>query len=107
MEPRDTSAEHEQPHRVRHVSPPESVPVFNCLVLVAPRNAASMIVARAANLAGLSAEAPTEREALQKLVAAFKAMLAEHQASGQQIPWLDPPQAPAPDEQQRWIAVHL
>jgi hypothetical protein len=107
MTPGDVSSGDEHTHRVRHVSPPESVPVFNCLVLVAPRNAAGNIVARAANLADISSEAPTEREALQKLVPAFKARLAEFHASGEPIPWLDPPHPPAAGEQQRWIAVHL
>ena len=83
------------------------VPVYNCLVLVAPRNAAGLVVARAANLAGLSAEGSSEREALQKLVPAFKAALAAYHAGGEPIPWLDPPHAPEPGEQQRWIAVHL
>ena len=107
MEPGDASQQHDEMHRVRHISPPVEVPVFNCLVLVAPRNAAGNVVARAANLEGFSAEAPTEREALQKLVPAFKAKLAEHHASGEPIPWLDPPHPPAAGEQQRWIAVHL
>src|SRR5688500_19026143 len=107
MTPGEASPGDEQSHRVRYVSPPESVPVFNCLVLVAPRNSAGVVVVRAANLAGLCAEAPSEREALQKLVPAFKATLAEYHASGEPIPWLDPPQTPATGEQQRWIAVHL
>lgn len=94
-------------HRVRPISPPVEVPVFNCLVLVAPRNAAGMVVARAANLAGLSAEGKTEREALQKLVASFKSTLTTCRESGQSISWIDPPVVPEPFEQQRWIAVHL
>lgn len=92
---------------MRHVSPPESVPVFNCLVHVAPRNGAGLVVARAANLAGLSAEGKTEREALQKLVPAFKSALAAFVERGEAIPWLNPPESPQPGEQQRWIAVHL
>lgn len=107
MEPGDERAVPDQSHRVRHVSPPESVPVFNCLVLVAPRNEAGLVVARAANLAGFSAEGKSEREALQKFVPAFKTALAAFVAKGEPIPWLDPPEAPRPGEQQRWIAVHL
>lgn len=107
VESNDPSFGPEPSHRVRHVSPPQDVPVYNCLVLVAPRNEAGTIVARAANLAGLCAEGQSERETLQKLVPAFKAALAAFREQGEAIPWLDPPDAPQPGETQRWIAVHL
>jgi len=92
---------------VKHITPPVDVPVYNCLALVAPRNCAGLVVTRAANLSNLTTEGASEREALQKLVTAFKQELAAHHAQGTAIPWLDPPLAAAPGEQQRWLAVHL
>ncbi len=48
------------PHRkptVRPVSPPMSVPVYNCVVYVS-RNSSGQVQARVANLDGLAVEAP-------------------------------------------------
>jgi predicted RNase H-like HicB family nuclease len=95
------------PPRVRKVSEPESVPVYNCHVLVSPRDEQGIVVARVATLANVTGQGKTEREALQNLVGAFKSAMARHHQSGAPIPWLDPPVEPQPDQQQRWIAVHL
>lgn len=106
MEPNKPTADGELGHPARPL-PSADVPVYNCLVLVAPRNSVGLVVVRAANLAGLSAAGKTEREALQALVPAFKAALAAFHERGEPIPWLDPPESPQPGDQQRWIAVHL
>ena len=92
-----------QPH-VQRLDPP---PVFNCVVYVAPPDAAGAVAARVANLAGIEARGRTQREALAQVVGAFKARLAEHVAAGETIPWLDPPTSLTTGETQRLIAVHL
>lgn len=94
------------PH-VRLVGEPQSVPVFNCRVIVAPRDAAGKVVARAAELADLSASGDSDREALQKLVAAFKAKMAAHVAAGEEIPWFKPGEQPQRGERELFVAVHL
>lgn len=91
---------------VSSASTPLEVPVFNCLVYVAPR-ATGGVRARVANLAGLDCEAASEREALAKIVPAFKQRVAELTASGTDIPWIEPPLPVGADEQTRFIPVHL
>lgn len=93
--------------RVRPLGPPKNVPVFNCRVLVSPRNGEGVIVARAAEIAGIEGRGESEREALQQVVAAFKSLVAQFHQAGTPIPWLDPPHAKQPDDQERFIAVHL
>ena len=44
-----TNSESEET-RVRKIGPPEAVPVYNCVVIVSPRNAAGFVVARVATL---------------------------------------------------------
>jgi hypothetical protein len=97
----------ESPPHVRFVGSPQAVPVFNCRAIVAPRNADGTVVARCAELANLSAAGDTEREALQKLVAAFKAKMAAHVAAHEEIPWVRPGEAANPIEKELLIAVHL
>jgi hypothetical protein len=99
-----------QPHSHVHVKPlgpPESIPVYNCIALVAPRGADGLVHVRAANVAGLRTSGQNEREALQHLVGAFKIIISQATAEGRPVPILDQPIAAAPDEQQRLIAVHL
>ena len=97
------------PHspQVRLIGEPQSVPVFNCRVIVAPRDTAGKVVARAAELADLSASGDSDREALQKLVAAFKAKMAAHVAAGEAIPWIKPGEQPLPGQRELFVAVHL
>jgi hypothetical protein len=98
----------ESPHpHVKQLGPPESVPVYNCIALVAPRGADGLVHVRAANVAGLRTSGQTEREALQHLVGAFKIILSQATTEGRPVPILEQPLAAAPDEQQRLIAVHL
>jgi predicted RNase H-like HicB family nuclease len=86
---------------------PLGVPVFNCVVNVAHRNAEGEVVATVANLAGVSARGKSEREALAAVVSQFKSEMARHQSERTPIPWIDPPRPPAASETQRLIAVHL
>jgi len=83
------------------------VPVYNCVVIVSPRDAAGQVRARCATVAGIDASGQSEREALAQVVAAFKATITRHLAAELPIPWVDPPAQPGPGEQQRFIAVHL
>jgi hypothetical protein len=97
----------DKPHdSLSRMQSPE-VPVYNCVVIVSPRNDAGMVHARCASVAGIDAAGRSEREALSQVVAAFKATVARHLAADLPIPWIDPPAQPAPGEQQRFVAVHL
>jgi hypothetical protein len=87
--------------------PPADVPVFNCIVIVSPRDSEGLVAARAAELAGMEGRGKSEREALAQVVAQFKNFVTRRYAAGDEIPWLKPPLAPQPGEQQRFIAVHL
>ncbi len=84
-----------------------SPPVYNCHAILSTPDAEGWLTARCSNLPGLVVRGKSQREALAALVAAFKAEVSRHAAAGQAIPWSESPVKPAPDEQQRWIAVHL
>ena len=92
--------------QVRLIGEPQSVPVFNCRAIVA-RAASGKFVARAAELAELSTSGDSQREALQKLVAEFKARMTAHVAAGEDIPWIKPGQQPQSGETELFVAVHL
>ena len=83
----------------------EPIPVFNCVVYVSP--VAGGVRARVANLPGLECTAASEREALAKIVPAFKQRVAELMQSDTPIPWIEPPAPAEPGEQKRLIPVHL
>ncbi|HUG66272.1 MAG TPA: hypothetical protein VMM76_00895 [Pirellulaceae bacterium] len=85
---------------------PVEVPVFSCIAYLS-KNPAGGVHARVANLAGLECDAANEREALSKLVPAFKQCVAALTASKTPIPWIEPPSTKAADEQVRLIPVHL
>jgi len=88
--------------------PTDPVPVFNCHVLVRkPTAAGEPWTARCATAAEITADAPTERELLQKIVSRFKFFVHEHHVQGEPIPWTDPPLTPQPGELERFIPVHL
>lgn len=87
-------------------SKPAEVPVFNCIVYVS-RDAGGGVRARVANLPGLDCTAASEREALGKIVAAFKRNIGEQMRNKAQIPWIDPPTPAEAGEQTRFIPVHL
>jgi hypothetical protein len=85
---------------------PADVPVFNCIVYVSA-DAGGGVRARVANLPGLGCTAASEREALAKIVPAFKQRIGELMRSETQIPWIDPPNLAEAGEQKRFIPVHL
>jgi hypothetical protein len=84
---------------------PADVPVFNCVVYLS--RGGGCVKARVANLAGFEAAAPSEREALAKIVPAFKQRVVELTKAGTPIPWIDPPEPAAEGEQTRYVPVHL
>jgi len=92
--------------RVRVIGEPQSVPVFNCRVIVS-HDADGKFTARAAELVDLSATGDSQREVLQKLVTAFKAQIAAYVAAGEEIPWIKPGHQRQPEESELFIAVHL
>ncbi|MFP6621792.1 MAG: hypothetical protein VB877_20780 [Pirellulaceae bacterium] len=89
----------------QHVIPAD-VPVFNCLVYVGPSPAGG-VRARVANLAGLQVDATSERQALTRIVPAFKQRVSEFLQAQAAIPWIEPPPEPAAGEATRFIPVHL
>jgi predicted RNase H-like HicB family nuclease len=91
---------------VQRPDPPKDVPVFNCVVNVAPAGADGIVVARVANLSGIEGRGRSEREALAQVVAAFKIAVAAKVAKGETVPLIEPV-PPAAGETQRLIAVHL
>lgn len=100
----------EQPNaqdRVKIVSAPESIPVFNCSVLIGKSPATGRWMARVANLADIRVETDSERSALQQIVTSFKEVVAKLHAAGEPIPWVKPEASAEPHEQQRLIPVHL
>lgn len=83
------------------------VPVFDCHVIVSPSDERGVVTVRMTRLPDITASGPTEREALQRVVAAFKVLAQEHVTRGEQIPWASEPLKPQDGESERWIPVHL
>ncbi|MBP88279.1 MAG: hypothetical protein CMJ64_16435 [Planctomycetaceae bacterium] len=82
------------------------VPVFNCVIYVSKSDDGG-IHARVANLAEFECAAASEREAIMKLVPAFKERVRVLTQSGSEIPWIEPPSPKEPAEQERFVPVHL
>lgn len=87
-------------------SDPVNVPSFTCVVYVSPTHD-GQIRARVANLPGIEFVASTERDALSKIVPAFKTQVSESLSSGSTIPWIDPPAPMSSEESERLLPVHL
>ena len=85
----------------------DSVPVFNCIVILSRDVATERLTGRVANLANISAEGSGERELLMVLTKRFKAFVQGCVQNQRAIPWIDPPEQPTTGEQQRFIPVHL
>lgn len=86
------------------------MPVFTCIVYIASEGGS--VRARVANLEGGDSEplaftAPGQREALAKLIPAFKQRIVQLRASGEHIPWRDPPAPREANERELLIPVHL
>lgn len=84
-----------------------SVPVFDCHVIVSLADERGVVTARMTRLPTVTGCGPTEREALQKLVAAFKAAAQSYLSRGEEIPWADEALVSGEGESERWIPVHL
>ena len=93
--------------RVKPLGPPQEVPVYNCIVNIAPATSDGIVIARAANIAGMEGRGKNEREAIAQVVSTFKMMLKALHTAGEPIPWLKEPIKPQPNEKQLFIAVHL
>lgn len=81
------------------------VPVFDCHVLL--KQTDSGVVARTANIDGISVTGPTERDALLAIVKVFKKTVAELHSNNQPIPFRSEPLSPEDGEVERWVPVHL
>lgn len=86
-------------------NPDAPVPAFTCLVYVSQDS--GQVSARVANLAGIQASGSSERDVLGKIVPAFKRRVAELMSSGEEIPWINPPEPMRDGEQRRIVPVHL
>ena len=84
----------------------KNVPLFSCVVYVSSTDG-GQVRARVANFPGLQCVAANERQALATLIPAFKKQLVESMQDNTPIPWIDPPVDAEPQEQQRYIPVHL
>lgn len=82
------------------------VPVYSCIVYLSADDGPG-VRARVANLEGLECRAMSEREALNRIVAAFKQRISELLQSETPIPWVEPISAAEPGEKKRFIPVHL
>lgn len=82
-----------------------NVPAFTCIVYVSQVDRG--VLARVANLAGIEFQAGTERDALAKIVPAFKKLVAETLESGKTVDWIDPPVPIGEGEVERYLPVHL
>ena len=85
----------------------DSVPVFNCSVILTRNATNGRISGRVANIAGITAEGNAERELLILLTKRFKMLVQECLQQSRDIPWINPTETPLPGEQQRFIPVHL
>ena len=97
---------HQQDKSDNNADRHEHVPVFSCLIYVSHGDN-GQVRARVANLPGLQCAAASERQALAILVPSFKKRLVELMQTDTPIPWTDPPVPPEPQEQQRFVPVHL
>lgn len=87
-------------------SKPVNVPAFTCVVYVS-KTEDGQVRARVANLAGIEFTSATERDALTKIVPAFKQQVAAALSDGGTIDWVDPPAPIAANESERLLPVHL
>lgn len=91
--------------RIRPITAPMDVPVFNVVIYVSHRD--GKVVARVANLPDIEFSALSEPVALKQTITHVKKQLAEWHGSGAAIPWIDPVPQAGDDEQERLVPVHL
>ena len=83
------------------------VPVYNRHVYLSPPDERGVVRARAATLAGVTAEGNGERGALRNIVRRFKEAISGYAARGEVIPWLQEARAAEAGETQRFVPVHF
>jgi len=88
-------------------STPDSVPVFNCIVILQRDELSGRVSGRVANLDGIAGDASGERELLFLLTRRFRDIIRQYSQNSQPIPWKIPADTPATGEQQRFIPIHL
>jgi len=81
------------------------VPAFGCVVYFSSE--AGVLHGRVANLAGIQATAPTQRELLGQIVAQFKSAVSKRLSEGETPDWVDPPLEKREGEQKLFLPVHL
>lgn len=91
--------------KIRPISPPLDVPVFNVVIYVAESE--GKVTAKVANLPDIAFTAFSEPQALKQAITTVKQRLSSWHAAGETIPWVDPVPAPESNEQQRLVPVHL
>lgn len=84
----------------------QSVPVYDCHVIIKKNEVDGRWSGFVSNLPSVTATALNERDLLRSISTQFKARLVQFAHEKQEIPW-QADQKPRPDEQQRWIPVHL
>lgn len=84
----------------------QSVPVFDCHVLITRSEETADLVGVVSNLPEVTATASNERDLLRQIANLFKEKIIEYQQANQEIPWQET-RKPGPGEQQRWLPVHL
>lgn len=87
-------------------TPRVSVPTFACLINV-QKNEDGTVTGRVANLAEIESSGSSERDVLMKVTREFKSRISKLLEEGQEIPWIDPPQAPLENEKRRSVPMHL
>ena len=91
--------------RIRPISAPMDVPVFNVVIYVSQRD--GKVQARVANLPDIEFSEIREPVAFNQTITHVKKQLAEWHGAGTTIPWIDPVPAATDDEQERLVPVHL
>ncbi|SMP43881.1 hypothetical protein SAMN06265222_1011020 [Neorhodopirellula lusitana] len=81
-------------------------PAFGIVVYLS-KTAEGQVRGRVANLPDLVHEGASEPGVLGKIVPMCKAVLQKAVQAGEQPPWIDPPLEKQPDEQRRFLPMHL
>ena len=95
-----------QDPRINVVGPAESIPVYNCPIIIS-RLDNGQLHGQVASLDGIESQATTEREVLEQIVSQFKKAIGRYLQAGVEIPWVDPARAPVSGQVERHIPVHL
>ena len=83
-----------------------SAPVYDCHDLISQSEDAGKLLGVVSNLPEVTATASNERDLLRAISTQFKAKIIEYNEASKEIPFQET-QKPGPDQQQRWLPVHL